>query len=101
MKKLEDILKAAKPAVPDLPLDFSERVMSEIENIDLGTVPMNAARQSVNWKQLAGGILLLVLALAIVNNIVFEVQMNGSMELLYFGTQFLKDVSHHWYLNCH
>ena len=92
MKKLEDILKAAKPAVPDLPLDFSERVMSEIENIDLGTVPMNAARQSVNWKQLAGGILLLVLALAIVNNIVCEVQMNGSMELLYFGTQFLKDV---------
>ena len=92
MKKLEDILKAAKPAVPDLPKDFCERVMSEVRKIDPATAPLMSARQRVNWKQLAGGVLLLLLSLVIVNNIVFEVQMNGSVELLYFGTRFLKDI---------
>ena len=92
MKKLEDILKAAKPAVPDLPQDFSERVMSEVRKINLATAPLIAAKQRINWKQLTAGILLLLLSLVIVNNIVFEVQMNGSVELLYFGTQFLKDI---------
>ena len=92
MKKLDDILKAAKPAVPDLPMDFSERVMSEVMKIDLATLPLKLARQPIKWKQLAGGTLLLLLSLVIVNNIIFEVQMNGSVELLYFGTQFLKDI---------
>ncbi|NQU63213.1 MAG: hypothetical protein HQ517_02860, partial [SAR324 cluster bacterium] len=86
MKKLEDILKAARPAVPDLPLDFSERVMSEVMKMDLATAPLMSARQRIKWKQLAGSLLLLLLSLVIVNNIVFEIQMNGSIELLYFGT---------------
>ena len=92
MNKLEDILKAAKPAAPDLPVDFSEGVMSEIRKIELEVAPINSARQPVSWTQLASGILLMLLALIIVNNIIFEVQMNGSVELLYFGTHFLNDV---------
>lgn len=92
MKNLDSILKTAKPAVPDLPLDFSARVMTEIETIDLATTSTVPSYLPVKWKQLAGGVFLLTLALVIVNNIIFEVQMNGSLEMLYFGTRFLKDV---------
>ncbi len=92
MKNLDDILKAAKPPVPELPMDFSERVMSDIRKLEMAAVPVNSTRQLVNWKQLIGGVLLMLIALIIVNNIVFEVRMNGSVELLYFGTRFLNDV---------
>ena len=92
MKKLDDILKAARPVVPDLPIGFSKRVMSEIEKIDTVKIPVMSLSQHVKWRQLAGGVALLVLSLLIVNHIVFEIQMNGSVEMLYFGTQFLKDV---------
>ncbi|NQU64660.1 MAG: hypothetical protein HQ517_10315 [SAR324 cluster bacterium] len=40
MRKLNDILKAAKPAVPDLPMDFSERVMSAMMKIDQAISPL-------------------------------------------------------------
>ncbi|MFH2132950.1 MAG: hypothetical protein ABIK68_21405 [bacterium] len=92
MKKLDDILRAAKPAVPDLPEDFSQRVMSRIEKLDPVAAPVIAARPPVRWTPLLGGLLLLALSLITVNNIVFEIQMNGSLEMLYFGTRFLKDV---------
>ncbi|MBU2646502.1 hypothetical protein KKI24_17470 [bacterium] len=92
MKKLDDILRAAKPAVPDLPEDFSQQVMSRIEKLDPVAAPVIRARQPVRWTPLLGGLLLLSLSLITVNNVVFEIQMNGSLEMLTFGTRFLKDV---------
>ena len=92
MKNLDGMLKAAKPVVPDLPTNFSQRVMAEIEKFDLTIAPAATLRGTIRWRQLIGGVMLLALALLIVNNVVFEVKMNGSIELLYFGTQFLRDV---------
>lgn len=86
MHKLEDILKSAKPTVPQLPSNFSEQVMSRIARLE--TAP---ARSSVSLLSLLAACFLLLIGLLAVNSILFEVQMNGSMELLSFGTRFLAD----------
>ncbi len=87
MTKLEDILKSARPLVPPLPANFSERVMTEIAGLEVE--PVRRVFSIFNF--IAACFLLLVGVLS-VNSILFEVQMNGSLELLSFGTRFLADV---------
>lgn len=65
--------------------------MAEIEQLDAPIVPFNMPRHYLRWAQLAGSFLLLGLSLVVVNSVIFEIQMNGSVELLYFGTRFFKD----------
>jgi len=92
MKQLDGLLKVARPVVPMLPANFSNRVMAKIEQLDVPIVPFNMPRRYLRWAQLAGSFLLLGLSLVVVNSVIFEIQMNGSVELLFFGTQFFKDV---------
>jgi len=87
VNKLEDLLKSAKPSVPPLPTDFSERVMTEI-----ATLVVESGRSGINIFNFITACFLLLVGLLSVNSILFEVQMNGSLELLSFGTRFLADV---------
>lgn len=86
MDKLEDILKSARPAVPELPSNFSEQVMSAIAELEA-----EPARSPISFLNLVMAFFLLLIGLLSVNSILFEVQMNGSMELLSFGTRFFTD----------
>lgn len=87
MKAFEELMKSAKPTVPELPSNFSERVMSEIVRLEA-----EPGKSSINLLNLLAAGFLLLVGLLSVNSILFEVQMNGSMELLSFGTRFLTDV---------
>lgn len=91
MKNLDVILKEAKPAVPRLPEDFSMVVMAEIEQLDPLITSDNLYPNRVKYTQCVWGVLMLALSLLFFNSVIFEIQMNGSIELLYFGTRFLKD----------
>lgn len=86
MKTFDELIKSAKPTVPELPSAFSERVMSEIVRMEA-----EPGKSSINLLNLLAAGFLLLIGLLSVNSIMFEVRMNGSIELLSFGTRFLTD----------
>jgi hypothetical protein len=88
MKSLEERIKAAKPDVPELPAGFSDRVMARIAGEGLAELPAPAGHRRRRFS-LAGAALLLAVAIVLVNGLAFELRMNGSLELLFFGTRFL------------
>jgi len=91
VNKFEEILKSAKPPVPELPPNFSTRVMSEISQLEAKSIGLQT-RTRVGLGSFTIACLLLLLSLLTFNSILFEIQMNGSLELLSFGTQFLSDI---------
>jgi len=91
VNKLDDILKSARPTVPELPPNFSERVMSEIGRLEIESIG-SQTRSRVGLFNFIIACLLLLLGLLAFNSILFEIQMNGSLELLSFGTRFLADI---------
>ena len=92
MKNLEDRIKATKPSVPEVSPDFSRRVLSQIDELGLTVQPIRALSLFLQWLRLIAGVIFLVIGLVTVNNFIFEIRMNGSLEMLYFGTAFLNDM---------
>ncbi len=88
MGSLDDRIKAAKPLAPALPGDFATRVMTEIDR--RGLVPAKP-RPWQRWLPAGAAAVLLAAAAMLVNAAVFELRMNGSLELLYFGQRFVGD----------
>ena len=91
MKSIDDILRKAKSEVPELSERFSTNVLLKIKEQELTILPQKIIRSQINWFSLIIGIGLLMIALMITNNAIFEIQMSGSLELLSFGTQYLSD----------
>lgn len=91
MKNIDDFFKNAKPEVPNLPDDFSQKIISEINARGLYIRPQQTIGLATNWFNFVMGLLLLVFGLITANNAIFEVQMSGSLELLSFGTQYVTD----------
>jgi hypothetical protein len=91
VNKLDDILKSARPSVPELPPKFSERVMSEIGRLEAKSIGSQTRSRSSLFNFIFACLLLLVGLLAF-NSILFVIRMNGSLELLSFGTRFLADI---------
>lgn len=89
MSDIEEKIKGIKSKVPQLSSDFSQRVLSRIDELDAVVQPVGRGSR---WFRLFMGIGLLVIGLVAVNNSAFELRMNGSLEMLYFGTQFLSDI---------
>jgi len=86
MRPLDDRIRAARPEAPPLPDDFAATVMAEIAR--RGLVPRPAPRR---WPLVAAGAAALLLGVALVNALAFEVRMNGSLEMLYFGQRYAVD----------
>lgn len=87
MKQIETELLKAKPIVPTLPDGFCVRVMRRID--DLGLAPGLAVEKSrQNSLLLFPGIVLLVMGAFLGSFVSFEINANGSMELLEFGNRF-------------
>jgi len=90
MKTIDQLLKSAKPQVPELPADFSEKIMLRIEKEQVSILPATALRRLQKLKVMMGlGALFCAIILFSYN--FYELRMNGSLELLYFGTQYLGD----------
>lgn len=87
MKDLENRLRWIKPAVPDLPADFSDRVMTAIEALDAS--PSLIRQRTRRGGALAGGVLLLLLGAVLANSALFEIKMSGAVEMLAFGRRLL------------
>lgn len=85
---IEDRIKAAKPAAPPLPPDFNARVMAGIAGEGLAILPARTGRVRRHL-YLAASVFMLGLGILLANGAVFEVTMNGNLELLYFGSRFL------------
>jgi len=92
MNKLDILIKTGRPAVPDLPENFSRQVMSKITKSNSPIPAIVPLRYRVKWMHFVAGLLFLVLSLIVANSVIFEIQMNGSIELLYFGSRFIKNV---------
>jgi hypothetical protein len=85
---IEDRIRAAKPTAPALPPDFSARVMAGIAGQELAILPARTGRVRRRL-YLAASVFILGLGILLANGAVFEVTMNGNLELLYFGSRFL------------
>lgn len=89
MKNIEKLLQFAKPPVPKIPDDFSEQLMLRIEKEKVAILPAVANR--FNRIKVILGISALLLATLLFSYNAYELRNNGSLELLFFGTQFLGD----------
>ncbi|MBU2510710.1 hypothetical protein KJ966_05215 [bacterium] len=89
MDKLDKLLRAAKPSVPDLPEGFSRSVMNQIEQEKLVIRAVPAAAHSRLFFII--GFFALVASLLLFNYNSYELRMNGSLELLFFGLKFFGD----------
>lgn len=90
MIDLEKLLKRAKPVVPDLPEGFNSSVMQKIVCLD-STTDFTTERTPKAKLQFGTGILALLFATVLFNFNTYEIRMNGSLELLYFGRQYFID----------
>jgi len=88
MDPWENKLRSARPVVPPLPPDFAARAMAEIARRGLTILPARVHRLRAWWRR-GAALLLLVLAALLVNGVVFELRMNGALELLFFRFRFL------------
>lgn len=77
-----------KSAAPRLPDHFTSRVMDEIERRGISVLP--AWRYvALRVLRIGGAIAALVTAMVLADAMIFELRMNGKLELLYFGADFL------------
>ena len=88
MKNLEKLLHTAKPDVPDLPDNFSQIVLQRIVENGL-SIQKSPALNRFRRTQLGLGLVGLATALILFNFNSYELRMNGSLELLFFGSQYL------------
>ena len=90
MRDLDNLIRKIKPKVPILPKEFSTQVLKRIRQEKIEITPH---RRWINQRSV---MLLLTLALfgigvLLLNLLFFEIKSNGSLELLYFGSDFLLD----------
>lgn len=90
MKNIEDLLKAAKPPAPDLPKGFSDDVLLRISSENI-TVMQPEAASGIQKFRMLSGIATLFVAIILFSYNSYELRMNGSLELLFFGTRYLGD----------
>lgn len=90
MIDLENLLRKARPDVPDLPDEFNSTVMQRIAKLDVPTEPV-PIRDPFSGIQLGIGLLALIIATLLFNYNTYEILMNGSLELLFFGRQYILD----------
>lgn len=90
MKKLTTRIKSVKPVVPELSTDFSDNILRRIETEEIEIAPV-VANGYKKWFRLLTAAISLTLALIAADHMVFELSMNGSLELLYFGKSYLND----------
>jgi hypothetical protein len=95
MKNIDEIIKNSKPEVPILPEDFGQNIILKIKEQNLKIKPPVTLQPGSQWISLISGILLMLIALIFANNTIFEVQMNGSLELLSFGTKYATDFTNY------
>ncbi len=88
MKTLEDRIKAAKPEAPALPSDFAQRVMDEVALRGAAILPARGIGLRRRFC-LGGALALLAAGILLSNGLAYEVRMNGTLELLFFGLRFL------------
>ncbi|MBT4287214.1 MAG: hypothetical protein HOD92_07725 [Deltaproteobacteria bacterium] len=89
MKNLDDLIKQAKPEVPSLPNDFSQKTLAYILNWELTEKKRVQSTSKYQLGHIVTGLVLLISALILTNIVIFEVQMNGSLEMLSLGTDFI------------
>jgi hypothetical protein len=89
MKNLDDLIKQAKPEVPVLPDDFSQKTLAYIQNWELIEKKQIQSTSKYQWGHIFSGVILLISALIFTNNAIFEIQMNGSLEMLSLGSDFI------------
>jgi len=87
LSDLEKKLKSAKATAPRLPSDFSAKVMDQIHQ--QGLSPHSNTSRALLRR--FAGVVSLMLALLVSNWLLYEVRMNGSSEMLHFGTRFLSE----------
>lgn len=90
MNRIDDLLRAVKPPVPELPEGFSEKLMQRIEQENI-TINSTADETVKRRFRLITGLATLVLAILLFSYNTYELRMNGSLELLFFGTSYLLD----------
>ena len=88
MTDIDQLLRSARPAVPDLPEHFSQSLVNRInsEGIEISAIMASSSPQRF---RIGFGLVTWLTAAILFSYTVFELQMNGSLELLYFGTRFL------------
>jgi hypothetical protein len=96
MRNLDDLIKQAKPKVPALPDDFSQMTLAYIQNWELTEKKQVQSASKYQWGYIFTGVILLISALMLTNNAIFEVQMNGSLEMLSLGTDFIADATRYF-----
>ena len=89
MTALEERIRAAKTVAPPLPGQFTSQVMDQIARQGLAVLPAGRLRLK-RWFCLGAASLLLVLGVLVADGLAYEVRMNGSLELLFFGVRFLE-----------
>lgn len=88
MNDIDQLLKSAKSSVPNLPENFDDRVMSRIS--EEGIVVQSGSPAIVNRRTgFSFGIFVWIIAIIVFSYNFYEIKMNGTLELLYFGTRFL------------
>lgn len=90
MTSIDDLLRKAKPPAPDLPDDFSSELMQRIEKEKI-TIRQSVVSEKSQKIRTFLGLGSLVLAIILFSYNSYELRMNGSLELLFFGTRYLGD----------
>jgi hypothetical protein len=88
VKGIDKLIKSAKPAVPNLPEGFGRSVIDRInsEGITIQSRGVSSLQRKTGF---GFGVFAWVTAIILFSYTYYELRMNGSIELLYFGTRFL------------
>lgn len=89
MENLEAKLKSAKPTVPELSVNFTEKILAGVEHIEMSTNPQASVALKQRRLYFYASINLLFTGLIFFNNSVFEIRAGGSLEVLHFGIGFV------------
>ncbi len=86
----DKLLKSAKHNTPPLPVNFSATLMKEIDKrkLVIKQVKKSVLKNAVN---LILSILTVLTGIILINAVIFEIKMNGSLELLNFENEFILD----------
>ena len=71
MKDLDKLLKAAKPAVPELSVNFSEKLMSQLEQVEISMKPELTQATKQKHAMFWIAVSMQLIALFIFNNSIF------------------------------
>lgn len=88
LKTLEGRLRNAKPDTPELPPHFALEVMEAIEREGVSIRPVWRGLLLL-WGRRAAGVAGLLVAAALVNAAVYDLRVNGGLELVFFGGRFM------------